>query len=151
MIRADELVEPGCLGDEIKILVLAGLHDDLGLVGVERLCVADFNRLEKIGRGELVRFLALVVDMQAVGGTLMETSRLAGLKAYSTVTTTIFCGLRPIGRPGTRLTASATASATSNVSADGPHALTTRSPTIPRDAKALRVSTINGQWSAISW
>src|SRR5580692_4660434 len=72
VVRAGELVGAGLLRDEIQILLLTGLDDDLGQIRVDDFWVSNADRLKELGRGELVRLLALIGDMQAVDDALVE-------------------------------------------------------------------------------
>src|SRR6516225_243737 len=51
---------------EIDILLLTGLDENLGPISVHGRWIANLRLLEKVGRGELVRLLAVILQMETI-------------------------------------------------------------------------------------
>src|SRR5215472_15976889 len=87
MSGAVERKPAGLLGDEVEILLFAGLADELRAVGTQSLGIDDLYRLQEGGGGELVEFLAAILDVQAIGrpdakGKTARCESVLGLHEY---------------------------------------------------------------------
>src|SRR5215467_7631225 len=67
MIGAVERKLAGLLGDEVEILLFAGLDDELRAVRTQSFGIDDLYHLQESGGGELVQLLAAILDVQAIG------------------------------------------------------------------------------------
>ena len=70
VVGAEERIRARWRRDEFDVLALAGLHDELRMVGVEHSGVAQLRGLKELGGVELVGFLAAVFPVQAIGNAV---------------------------------------------------------------------------------
>jgi len=66
VIGAAQRVMAGLARDEVEIFALCGMQQDLGQAGLEHVGVFHLDRRKELRRGELVHFLALVLEAQSV-------------------------------------------------------------------------------------
>src|SRR5580704_18349221 len=72
VVRAAQIVGPRLMRRQKKILDVAGLHHDLGMLAIENLGIVDGDTGEKCRCRDLVGFLAVVFHVQAIMHVALE-------------------------------------------------------------------------------
>jgi len=115
--------------------LLVGLEDDLRLLTVQGLGVAELNLLEEIGRSQLVQLAAVVFQVQPVGDVATK-DQVVRLKAVLNRNDGDQLGLRPVDPGDSRRGARAQANAT------------TSKFDVPRFGWCLTLASVSGRWMA---
>jgi hypothetical protein len=73
VVAAPQVISPDLRCLKIQVLLLVRLHDDFSAIGAHHFRVSDGDRLEKLGRGELVRLDTEIFETQPVGDAALKS------------------------------------------------------------------------------